>query len=97
MPLGLVHDTLGPDDIILTADGPRLTALGVSGAGRRVPADDIPALGAVVIFAATGREPAAGDTPGAGVLPPSLREVIGGCLYEDPSTRPTAAPSSSTT
>ncbi|MFJ7069142.1 PQQ-binding-like beta-propeller repeat protein [Streptomyces sp. NPDC101115] len=84
---GTVHGEVSPDSVLLTMDGPRVSALGIAGAtGSPAPAptDDMVDLGSTVLFAASGGEP---DT---GALPVSLREVIGGCLYPDPADRPTA-------
>lgn len=84
---GTVHGEVSPDSVLLTMGGPRITALGIEGAtGSPAPAptDDILDLGATVVFAATGGE------PDGGAVPESLREVIGGCLYAEPSDRPTA-------
>ncbi|MFD0021210.1 PQQ-binding-like beta-propeller repeat protein [Streptomyces sp. NPDC058382] len=84
---GRVHGEVGPDSVLLTMDGPRITALGVAGAtGSPAPSptDDMFDLGTTVLFAASGGEP---DTA---ALPVSLREVIGGCLYPQPQDRPTA-------
>ncbi|MFJ4617338.1 PQQ-binding-like beta-propeller repeat protein [Streptomyces sp. NPDC088812] len=84
---GTVHGEVSPDSVLLTMDGPRITALGIVGAtGSPAPSptDDMFDLGSTVLFAASGGEP---DT---GTLPVSLREVIGGCLYPEPPDRPTA-------
>ncbi|MEV6499840.1 PQQ-binding-like beta-propeller repeat protein [Streptomyces prunicolor] len=84
---GTVHGEVSPDSVLLTMDGPRITALGIVGAtGSAAPAptDDMFDLGSTVRYAASGGEP---DTD---ALPVSLREVIGGCLYPDPPDRPTA-------
>ncbi|MGW0835876.1 outer membrane protein assembly factor BamB family protein [Streptomyces prunicolor] len=84
---GTVHGEVSPDSVLLTMDGPRITALGTVGAtGGPAPAptDDMVDLGSTVRYAASGGEP---DTD---ALPVSLREVIGGCLYPDPPDRPTA-------
>ncbi|MFD8706723.1 PQQ-binding-like beta-propeller repeat protein [Kitasatospora sp. NPDC059648] len=101
---GLVHGDVGPDSVLLAADGPRIAALGIAGTAEaaRSPMSDMFDLGATVLFAASGHGPAwEGQSEDVrtriaeletvtSVLPPSLREVIGGCLYPDPSTRPTA-------
>ncbi|MFI9159341.1 outer membrane protein assembly factor BamB family protein [Kitasatospora aureofaciens] len=101
---GLVHGDVGPDSVLLAADGPRIAALGIAGPAKaaRSPMSDMFDLGATVLFAASGHGPAwEGQSEDVrtriaeletvtSVLPPSLREVIGGCLYPDPSTRPTA-------
>ncbi|MEU8852182.1 PQQ-binding-like beta-propeller repeat protein [Streptomyces sp. NPDC048564] len=84
---GTVHGEVSPDSVLLTMDGPRITALGIVGATGSLapsPTDDMFELGSTVLFAASGGEP---DT---GSLPVSLREVIGGCLYPEPPDRPTA-------
>ncbi|GGT09617.1 hypothetical protein GCM10010207_05450 [Streptomyces atratus] len=84
---GTVHGEVNPDSVLLTMDGPRITALGMVGAtGSPAPSptDDMFDLGSTVLFAASGGEP---DTD---ALPVSLRDVIGGCLYPEPSDRPTA-------
>ncbi|MGW3952047.1 outer membrane protein assembly factor BamB family protein [Streptomyces sp. NPDC004752] len=84
---GTVHGEVSPDSVLLTMDGPRITALGIVGAtGSPAPSptNEMFDLGSTVLFAASGGEP---DT---GALPVSLREVIGGCLYPEPPDRPTA-------
>jgi outer membrane protein assembly factor BamB len=102
---GLVHGDTGPDSVLLAVDGPYLAAFSPARIAEPAgsPMDDMADLGRAVLFAASGSEPAwagaADDVPTliaeleavTSVLPPSLREVIGGCLYPDPSTRPTAA------
>ncbi|MGW2542066.1 outer membrane protein assembly factor BamB family protein [Kitasatospora sp. NPDC001574] len=54
-------------------------------------AGDMFSLGATLVFAASGRDPSG---PGSGfdvaALPPSLREVVVGCLSHEPEARPTA-------
>ncbi|MEU0666095.1 PQQ-binding-like beta-propeller repeat protein [Streptomyces lavendulocolor] len=84
---GRVHGGLSPDSVLLTMDGPRVTALGLTGptgGPAPSPTDDMFDLGSTVLYAASGGEP---DTD---ALPGSLRDVIGGCLYPDPPDRPTA-------
>ncbi|MEV7959148.1 PQQ-binding-like beta-propeller repeat protein [Streptomyces sp. NPDC088141] len=84
---GTVHGEVSPDSVLLTMDGPRITAVGMVGATGSPalsPTGDMFDLGSTVLFAASGGEP---DT---GALPVSLREVIGGCLYPEPPDRPTA-------
>ncbi|WMX44489.1 hypothetical protein RGF97_05910 [Streptomyces roseicoloratus] len=84
---GTVHGEVSPDSVLLTMDGPRVSALGIAGGtGSPAPAatDDMVDLGSTVLFAASGGE------PDLGALPVSLREVIGGCLYPEPPDRPTA-------
>ncbi|MER6602998.1 PQQ-binding-like beta-propeller repeat protein [Streptomyces parvus] len=84
---GTVHGEVDPDSVLLTMDGPRIGALGLVGATASPPpspTDDMFGLGETVLYAASGGEQ---DTD---ALPASLREVIGGCLYPEPSDRPTA-------
>lgn len=101
---GLIHGAVGPDSVLLAVDGPYIAAF--DSAGSIDPGgsstDDVFDLGATVMFAASGGEQAwngaaedartrtADMDAVTSVLPPSLREVIGGCLYPDPWTRPTA-------
>jgi outer membrane protein assembly factor BamB len=94
---GLIHGAVGPDSVLLAVDGPYIAAF--DSAGSIDPGgsstDDVFDLGATVLFAASGSEQAwdgaSADLDAVtSVLPPSLREVIGGCLYPDPWTRPTA-------
>jgi hypothetical protein len=72
--------------------------------GRSGPAGDVFALGAVLAFAATGRNPfgtgpvaarlarsAAGEIDLDGLDDQPLRELIGNCIRSDPEQRPTAA------
>jgi len=66
-------------------------------------ASDIYALGATMLFAATGHAPYQGDTvmdvlvrlatgpPDLSDLPAELTEVVPGCLERDPRSRPTSA------
>jgi Protein kinase domain len=66
-------------------------------------ASDIFALGATMLFAATGHAPYQGETvmdvlvqlatgpPDLAGLPPELAEVVGACLERDPRNRPTSA------
>ncbi|MFC8656999.1 PQQ-binding-like beta-propeller repeat protein [Streptomyces parvus] len=84
---GTVHGEVDPDSVLLTMDGPRIGTLGLVGATASPPpspTDDMFGLGSTVLYAASGGEQ---DTD---ALPASLREVIGGCLYPEPSDRPTA-------
>jgi outer membrane protein assembly factor BamB len=101
---GSVYGAVGPDSVLLAANGPYLIPSGTSVFGQSAgsPAHDMFGLGRTVLYAASGTEPAleggTEDLPAriaeiettTSVLPESLREVIGGCLYPDPSTRPTA-------
>ena len=81
---GFTHDAVSPRNVVLDADGPVLTDLGVnrttlmSGPGR--PSDDVLMLGATVFFAATGRPPW-GD--GSTVTVPAARPATAD-LADDP-------------
>ncbi|MCX3061936.1 outer membrane protein assembly factor BamB family protein [Streptomyces beihaiensis] len=101
---GLTHGDVGPDAVLLTVGGPYVSVFGTTGITEDAasPMDDMFGLGSTVLFAASGSEPrwegasedvrtrlAALETM-TSALPSSLREVIGGCLYPEPSTRPTA-------
>jgi len=58
---GFTHDAVSPHNVVLGAQGPVLTDLGMNRAGLIAgpgnPADDVCMLGATVFFAATGRPP----------------------------------------
>lgn len=59
---GLTHGGLAASNVLLSADGPMVTDVGVSRAALRAPApasesDDVFALGSVAFFAASGRQP----------------------------------------
>lgn len=98
---GSVHGAVGPDSVLLTTDGPYFAPSKTSGISGSPP-DDMFDLGTTLLYAATGAVPtwdnAAKDDRAriaelesmTSVLPESLREVIGGCLYPESSTRPTA-------
>ncbi|WP_433591328.1 hypothetical protein [Nocardia sp. CA-145437] len=81
-----VFGDLRPETVLMSPDGPRLGT-------ARPPADaeqgdDVFALAAVLVFAATGRMPADG---GLAAAPPGLRSTVGDCLSGDASRRPNAA------
>lgn len=82
---GFTHDAVSPHNVVLGAQGPVLSDLGVNRAtligGPGDSADDVRMLGATVFFAATGR-PAWGDGP-AFTVPAA------------PPTAPPAAPTES--
>lgn len=90
---GLSHGDLGPSHVVLAEDGPRLTGLGMtrvaSGAPDAGPPGDMGWFGALVVFAAMGRSPAAAADTGS--LTGALRDVAQACMAADPITRPTAA------
>jgi hypothetical protein len=77
---GFTHDAVSPHNVVLDADGPVLTDLGMSRttliSGSGIPGDDVLMLGATVFFAATGRSPW-GDGSAATVptTPPSPADL----------------------
>ncbi|MFG1704754.1 protein kinase [Nonomuraea sp. M3C6] len=112
---GLTHRGLNPESVLLADDGPKVIELGVPVGGTYTytapevltgreagAAADVFAWGAVVLFAATGRDPFRGESlggvmhrlltvdPDLGGLPDALREVVGRALAKDPADRPEA-------
>jgi eukaryotic-like serine/threonine-protein kinase len=86
---GLVHGGFGPGHIIMSSGGPRVIEFGIIGPyGAATPAADMLAWAQTMVFAATGRPPAA--LADLDVLPGPLREAVTDCLTGDPSLRPTA-------
>jgi hypothetical protein len=99
----LVHGGLTASNVLLSADGPVTTDVGVSRAALLAPApagkaDDVFALGRLAFFAATGRQPfrdspdngpptAFGDLDLAG-CPDELVTFVPDCLDKDPARRP---------
>jgi serine/threonine protein kinase len=90
---GIVHRDLKPSDVLLAPGGPRVIDSVIARAvdsGATTQAVDVFALGAVALFAATGR-PAFGDGGDLRGCPPRLREVVWHCLAKDPAARPSPA------
>jgi hypothetical protein len=101
----LAHGGLTASNVLLSADGPVTTDVGVSRAALLAPApatkaDDVFAFGRLAFFAATGRQPfrnspdngpptAFGDLDLAG-CPPELLTFVPDCLDTDPARRPAA-------
>ncbi|WP_395108816.1 protein kinase [Actinomadura sp. SCN-SB] len=83
----LVHGRLGPSNVLLAEDGPRVTDHG-SAVDEAGPAQDVLDLGLLALFAATGQTPSGEEPPGLGGCPEELREPIARCLAADPSERP---------
>ena len=99
---GLTHDAVSPHNVVLDAEGPVLTDLGISRAtlvgGPGMPGDDVLMLGATVFFAVTGRSPwgdgwavTVTEEPDLTGCPSSLTPVLSACLAADPAARPAAA------
>jgi hypothetical protein len=69
---GLAHQAITPANVLLEADGPVLTDLGLSRValtdGSAVATDDVFMLGCVTCYAATGRAPWSGSYPAGAVL-----------------------------
>ncbi|MGW0478903.1 protein kinase domain-containing protein [Nonomuraea sp. NPDC003214] len=115
---GVAHQDLRPEKVLLSADGPKVVGIGGPGAvaGTRTymapevftgepagPQGDVFAWGALVLYAATGRDPFSGASlgevmhrllsadPDLTVLPGTLRPLVGRALAKDPAARPPAA------
>lgn len=82
-----VFGDLRPETVLMTADGPRLGTARPPAAGAE-PGEDVFALAAVLVFAATGRTLV---DDGVAAVPPGLRNTLGECLSGDASRRPSAA------
>ncbi|MYW06613.1 hypothetical protein GT354_51715, partial [Streptomyces sp. SID3343] len=77
--IGLVHGRLGPDQVLITPYGPRVTGFaGRAGDTAGDPAQDVLAFANLITFA------------GGGTSPPGLRPLLRLCLDPDPDQRPTA-------
>ncbi|WP_067455640.1 hypothetical protein [Actinomadura macra] len=86
---GLAHGDLAAHTVHLCEDGPRVSALGWSAVGTEpVPSGDVPLLGGIAHFAATGRSPFRGGTTDLTGCPDELREFVGRCLAGDPDDQP---------
>ncbi|MEU0568311.1 WD40 repeat domain-containing serine/threonine-protein kinase [Nonomuraea sp. NPDC005983] len=114
---GLSHRDLKPENVLLAADGAKVVDCGATGSvdGTRTyvapevftgqqpgPAADVFAWGAVVLYAATGRDPFTGESlgglmhrlltaePDLDPLPPALRPLVAQALAKAPADRPTS-------
>lgn len=104
---GLSHGAVTSRNVVLAADGPVLTDVGVNRAvlagGPGTPEEDIAQLGCTAFYAATGRTPWGDQPPGTVPrrarrgdpdltgCPPGLVAVLSACLSPDPAARPPAA------
>jgi hypothetical protein len=87
---GLVHGNFGPEFVIMASDGsPRVVEFGITPPyGSATPSADMLAWGETVVFAASGRPPAALDD--LDVLPDQLRGPVERCLDPEAGGRPAA-------
>jgi len=79
--IGLVHGGLGPDHVLITANGPRVTGFaGRADTGGEAgdPSEDVYAFATLITLA------------GGGLASPELRPLLRRCLDPDPRQRPTA-------
>ncbi|CAL9584255.1 Serine_threonine-protein kinase PknD [Nocardiopsis dassonvillei] len=126
---GIVHRDLGPDNVVLSPDGPRVLDFGIARAPDETaltrtggvvgtpgwlapeqydgavpaPAADMFSWGALIAYAATGREPfgtgpvdtlvhrTRREAPDLEGVPPRLLPLVRGALDRSPGVRPTAA------
>ncbi len=80
---GTARPRLSPGGVTLTTSGPMVTVTDVA-AG---PADDVRALGAVLVYAATGTT----DPPDLSAVPPEVRALAARLLTADPHRGPDPA------
>jgi hypothetical protein len=84
---GLAHGEFGPDQVVLSPDGPKVTPPDLA-SGPGTPAADMRAWAETVLFCALGRPPVGPqDLAGAGG---ELGSAVAACLAPDPAGRPTA-------
>lgn len=103
---GVVHGELSPGNVLLAADRPRVVDAGL-GAGRAdlaegeasQPADDVFALGVLLVYAASARMPFAGallpssrESPDLGGVPRGLHPALLACLHKTAEARPVPGP-----
>ena len=105
--VGVLHGDLRPRNVLLAADAPRvvdhgfgpdLTSGGSTTERAVVMAQDVFAMGSVLVFAATGHPPFRGGPRSAGYdwadltgVPEGLQPALLACLHHDPRQRPRPA------
>ncbi|SDI54181.1 hypothetical protein [Nonomuraea jiangxiensis] len=85
---GIAGLRLHPGNVMIAHNGRAFFAPGPRTSD--FPSQDVRDWADVIVFAATGRRPAADAQPGLDALPPGLRTMIAGCRRQYPSARPTA-------
>lgn len=78
---GLAHRRIGPDTIIMSPDGPRVTGFGGPPCGA---VSDQQGWAQAVAFAAAGRPVLDPDDPGLAALSPTARPIVSACLGSCP-------------
>jgi serine/threonine protein kinase len=98
---GITHRDLGPHNVLLAADAPRVVDYGLalgrmSGPATDEQADDVFDLGATLVFASSAHQPFAGnmlpmarEDPDLTGVPDGLCPALFACLHKTPDSRPT--------
>nr|WP_277349023.1 protein kinase [Streptomyces sp. HNM0575] len=97
---GITHRDLGPHNVILAGDAPRVVDYGLalgrmSGPATDERADDVFDLGATLVFASSAHQPFAGnmlpmarEDPDLTGVPDGLCPALFACLHKTPESRP---------
>src|SRR6266700_2556874 len=86
---GLVHGELGPEHVVLGAEGPRVIGFAITPPyGTATPAADMLAWAQAVVFAGTGKRPSGRFD--LADLPEPLRGLVASCGTPEPGARPAA-------
>ncbi len=86
---GLVHGELGPEHVVLGAEGPRVIGFAITPPyGTATPAADMLAWAQAVVFADTGKRPS--GRLDLADLPEPLRGLVASCATPEPAARPAA-------